>query len=57
MMTIYMIIGLRNYNKLQPQWSKTKSLFLFQECIVVYLLVNEFTHRHMNGIYIILVFT
>ena len=25
--------------------------------IIVYLLVNEFTHRHINGIFIILLFT
>merc|ERR1712203_1075705 len=57
MMTTYMIIGIHNYNKLQPGWSKVKSLFVLQTVTIVYLLVNEFTHRHISGIFIILLFT
>ena len=57
MMTIYMIIGVRNYNKLIDGWSKVKSLFVFQTVIICYLVVNEFTHRHISGIYLVLLFT
>ncbi len=57
MMTIYMIIGIRNYNKLQPGWSKTKSLFVLQFFIICYLVINEFTGRHIVGLFLILLFT
>ena len=57
MMTMYMIIGIRNYNKLTPGMTKVKALFLGQFFIIIYLIVNELTHRHMNGIFIILLFT
>ena len=57
MMTIYMIIGIKNYNRLVDGWSKIKSLFVFQAVIIVYLVVNEFTHRHVSGIFIVLLFT
>ena len=57
MMTIYMIIGIRAYSKIQPQWTKTKSLFVVQTVAVVYLEVNEFTGRNIRGFYLILIFT
>ena len=57
MMTIYMIIGVKNYNRLIEGWSKVKSLFVFQTVIIVYLVTNEFTHRHISGIFIVLLFT
>jgi hypothetical protein len=56
-MTIYMVIGIRNYNRLQPGWSKVKSLFIFQTFCIVYLLINEFVHRHISGLFLILLFT
>ena len=52
-----MVIGIRNYNRLQPGWSKVKSLFIFQTFCIVYLLINEFTHRHISGLFLILLFT
>ena len=57
LMTIYMIIGVRNYNRLIEGWSKVKSLFVFQTVIIVYLVTNEFTHRHIQGIFLVLLFT
>ena len=57
MMTTYMTIGLCAYSKLQKGWSKVKSLFVFQTVIIAYLVVNEFTHRHIQGVFIILLFT
>jgi hypothetical protein len=57
MMTCYMVIGVKAYYKLQPGWSKHKSLFVMQTAIILYLLVNEFHHRHINGLFMILLFT
>jgi len=57
MMTIYMIIGVRNYAKLQSGWNKVNTLFAFQTFCILYLLINEFTHRHINGLFLILLFT
>jgi len=57
MMTFFMIIGIKNYNKLQAGWSKIKTLFVVQFAIIVYLVVNEFTHRHISGLFLVLLFT
>ena len=57
MMTVYMVIGIVNYNKLQPFWTKTKTLFVVQTIAVIYLEVNEFIGRNIRGFYLILIFT
>ena len=60
MQTIYMIRGLYFYTRphvRNGKWCKTKSLLCFQSFIIVYLVVNEFTHRHIKGVFIILLFT
>lgn len=59
LMTIYMIRGLRRYSRphVLKGWCKTKSLLLFQSIIIFYLVINEFTHRHISGLFIILLFT
>ena len=57
MMTIYMIIGLRAYNKVIPGWCKQKTLLVAQTGIIAYLIVNEFNHRHISGLFLILLFT
>lgn len=59
MMTMYMIIGIVAYRKLirDKCWHRRLTLFLFQTICIFYLLINEFTHRHISGIYIILLFT
>ena len=57
MMTVYMIIGIRNYNKVIKGWSKVKSLFVLQTFVILYLAINEFTHRHIHGIFLIYLFT
>ena len=57
MMTIYMIIGVRAYRKIGHFWSRQGFVFGFQTFIIMYLLINEFTHRHITGIFVILLFT
>lgn len=57
MMIIYMVIGVRNYFKLNPKWCKVKSLFVFQTFIITYLMINEFIHHHIQGVFLILLFT
>ena len=57
MMIIYMIIGVKNYFKLTDGWCKVKSLFVFQTAIILYLLINEFFYHHMQGVFLILLFT
>ena len=56
-MFFFMWRGLRGYNKVQPNWSKTKSMFVVQTIAVVYLEVNEFTGRNIRGFYLILIWT
>ena len=59
MQTIYMIRGLYLYTRphVRKRWCKTKSLLCFQSFIIMYLVINEFTHRHIKGVFIILLFT
>ena len=57
MMTIYMVIGVRAYGKLVPGWCKTKTLFVMQTGVILYLLINEFNHRLISGLFLILLFT
>lgn len=57
MMTIYMIIGIRAYNKVIPGWCKQKTLLVMQTAIIAYLVVNEFNDRHISGLFLILLFT
>lgn len=57
MMTVYMCIGIYHYNKVLKGWSKVKTLFILQTITIVYLAVNEFTHRHIHGIFLIYLFT
>jgi len=64
LMTIYMIIGVRAYGRLTGycNWkdnksAKVKGLFVFQTIIIFYLVINEFTHRHISGLFIVLLFT
>ena len=56
-MTMYMILGVRFYGKIQRRLSKVMLLFIFQTVIIFYLVINEFTHRHLQGIFIVLLFT
>lgn len=63
-MTIYMIIGVRAYGKLtgycngrDDKSQKVKALFIFQTIIIIYLVINEFTHRHVRGVFLVLLFT
>jgi len=60
MMTLFMIRGLYFYTRehvKHGKWCKTKSLLCFQSIIIFYLAINEFTHRHISGLFIILLFT
>ena len=64
MMTVYMVIGVRAYGRLTGycHWCddksfKIKALFVFQTVIILYLVINEFTHRHLIGTFLILLFT
>ena len=61
MMTIFMIRGLWFYRKPHIIGAdgafKTKCLLCFQSIIIFYLAINEFTHRHISGLFIILLFT
>ena len=57
MMTYYMIVGVTAYYRITDGWCKTKSLFVFQTMIIIYLLVNEFSGHHIQGIFLILLFT
>ena len=59
MMTLFMIRGLYFYTRphVRKGWCKTKSLLCFQSVIIFYLGINEFTHRHISGLFIILLFT
>jgi len=61
MMCIFMARGLYFYRR--PHIKnvdgafKTKCLLCFQSIIIFYLGINEFTHRHISGLFIILLFT
>ena len=57
MMTLYMCLGIYNYNKVLKGWSKVKTLFVLQTITILYLAINEFTHRHIHGIFLIYLFT
>ena len=54
MMTYFMIRGAIAYSGVIKGWSKLKSLFCFFLFLIVYLIVNEFTHMNFHGIFIIL---
>ena len=54
MMTIYLIIGIRAYNKVQNHWSVTKTLFCLQSVVVALLVVLEFTTKAIQGMYLII---
>ena len=57
MATIYMVIGVKNYWRIHRHWSKVMTLFICQTVCILYLVINEFTRRNIQGILIILVFT
>ena len=50
-----MVRGVIGYNKQVKGWTKLKSLWLFQTVLIVYLLINEFTHLNFIGIFLLLV--
>ena len=54
-----MVRGLYFYTRpwVQGGWCRTKSLLCFQSIIIFYLAINEFTGRHISGLFIILLFT
>ena len=56
-----MIRGLIFYNREHIREAsgafKTKCLLCFQSIIIFYLAINEFTGRHISGLFIILLFT
>ena len=56
LMTMYMIMGFRAYSKVITGWCRQKTLFMIEIGIIAYLIVNEFNHRHINGMFFILLF-
>ena len=59
LMTLFMVRGLYFYTRpwVEKGWCRTKSLLCFQSIIIAYLAINEFTGRHISGLFIILLFT
>jgi hypothetical protein len=56
-MMIYMVIGVRLYSKVEFGWSWTKSLFVLQTFIIVYMVVFEFGPKKIQGMFVILLLT
>ena len=56
-MVIFMVIGVRHYNRILQKWSKYNSLFVLQTITIFYLAINEFTGRNIHGIFLIYLFT
>lgn len=52
-----MVIGWKYYNRVQIGWSWTKTLFVFEMIIVVYMVIFEFGPNRTNGFYVMLVMT
>ena len=57
LMVIFMVIGVRHYNRILQKWSKYNSLFVLQTITIFYLAINEFTGRNIHGIFLIYLFT
>ena len=50
-----MMIGTWSYcSKVKQKWTKTMTLFIIMFVMIVYLVVNEFTHRNVSGIFILM---
>ena len=56
-MAIYMVIGVRHYNRVQIGWTWTKSLFVMQTFIIAYLVIFEFGQKRIQGMFVILLLT
>ena len=56
-MVVFMVIGVRHYNRILQRWSKYNSLFVLQTVAIFYLAINEFTGRNIHGIFLIYLLT
>lgn len=54
LMVTYSALGWKAYNKVQIGWSWTKTLFVFQDVVIVYLAVWTLTPQVIKGFYVIL---
>lgn len=57
LMVVFMVIGVRHYNRILQRWSKYNSLFVLQTVAIFYLAINEFTGRNIHGIFLIYLLT